>query len=81
MNLGKWKFWFDRWMNYVSRVTGLASIATFFIVSGWSWWLLVPMFIGSILFMVFVDIPLIAPKEYEHMAEINPFMQKLMEKK
>ena len=81
MNLGKWKVWFDRWMNYVSKATGLASIGTFFIVSGWSWWLLVPLFVLSVVFMALVDIPHIQPGEYNYMAEQNAFMRKLMEKK
>jgi hypothetical protein len=78
-NLGEWKFWLDRYLSYMSRVSSIMAVATFFIVSAASWWWLVPVFVLSILFIVYVDKPHIAPKEYEFISKINPWMRELMD--
>jgi hypothetical protein len=76
-NWGKWKFYFDRWTGYVARPVQILNIATFIIVSGVSWWWIVAGFVLSALFMI-VDAKFIAPKEYEFISEVNPWMRNLL---
>jgi hypothetical protein len=79
MNLGKWKFYFDRMATYATRPVAVMNIATFIIVSGVSWWW-VALGVALLAGFMWFDAKYIAPKEFEYMSQINPEWKKLMER-
>ena len=79
MTIGKAKFIFERWKNYSSALQFLMVTFMFVTGSGVNWWLMLGGLVLSVVFVIVIDLPFIAPSEYEYSSTINPQWNKLME--
>jgi hypothetical protein len=78
MTIGKLKFVYERWKNYVAGANFLMIVYMFVRDSGISWWWVALGFFASACFM-WIDLRFIAPSEYEYSSRINPQWVELME--
>lgn len=82
MTIGKAKFLFERWKNYMSSVSSLGVcylVLRDLNVGLWVKLVIVVVGLGlSILFLLFVDLKHVVPGEYEYSSKVNPQWNELM---
>ena len=83
MNLGKLKVWIEVANWYYGKVLQVITAFGVLKLVGFSWWVLLPIFLGSIpvlIYIVYLHMTYVYPKEVKYTWEKNPAYKKLLEK-
>ena len=83
MNLGKIKVWIEVAQWYYGKVMQIVTAFGVLKLLGFSWWVLLIVFLTSIpilIYIVYLHMTYIYPKEVEYTWNKNPAYKKLMDK-
>ena len=84
MNLGKIKVWIEVAQWYYGKVMQIVTAFGVLKLLGFSWWVLLIVFLVSIpilIYIVYLHMTYIYPKEVEYTWNKNPAYKKLLEEK
>jgi len=84
MNLGKIKVWIEVAQWYYGKVMQIVTAFGVLKLLGFSWWVLLIVFLTSIpilIYIVYLHMTYIYPKEVEYTWNKNPAYKKLLEEK